>query len=1042
MRIATLVTVLLVSVSATFAAGPLKFTPGITKLTTETGATTLQDSETGRLRFVSGRLSGPVADGQEIEATVRFLNENKSAYLMKDPAQEVLAQRIDVDPLGMRHVRLDQQYQGLPVYGGGLIAHFSKDNALTAINGTYVEGIEIDTDPQVTSDQAVQRASSDLQSFFGAGEPNRPELIVFPWEGNTYIAWRMELFSDTPMGRWEYFVDAKTGEVIFKANRIMDVDAIGTGTGVMGSARTHIDTDYNGSQYRMIDNTRQAANNPHGHDGQMPPGNIISTYVAGASLPGTLAIDADNVWDASAQASSVDAQVYTALVYDWWLSALGRNSFDDAGASMRASVDYYAEGNNNAYWNGAQMVIWSWGSGWRSLAGCPDVIAHEWGHAVTGYTSNLVYQKESGALNESFSDMMGAAFEFAHSDYDTPDWYVGENGQISGGYFRDMSNPPARSDPDYYGGTYWVNVTSCTPTDANDYCGVHTNSGVGNKWFYLLSVGGTHHSVTVTGIGIDHAMEIAYRANTFYWTDFSTYSEAAYGTVLAARDLDPSGVWETQVRNGWAAVGVAMPSPYLTFSYPNGKPSLLTPGQPATFEVMVSATYDGSVVSGSGNLYYNISSGQSGGIAMTELGPGHFQATLPAIGCGQTIEYSVEAYESTTGQFLDPSPPNSYLAEPGTDQTVVFEDDFETNKGWAPGTGWARGTPLGGGGEYGGPDPSSAYSGTNVYGFNLAGDYDNDMTARHLTSPAFNCTGLNNVHIDFQRWLGVEQPAYDHASIRVSTNGTTWTTVWENPTEIADQAWTPMDVNISAVASGQATVYVRFTMGTTDGGWRFCGWNIDDFRVTAYQCNLAADIDGDGVPDDSDNCLTTPNSSQSDTDGDTFGDACDICAGFDDAVDTDGDAVPDGCDLCAGFDDAADADGDSVPDGCDQCAGHNDLADADSDTVPDGCDNCVDRGNPGQEDTDGNGSGDACCCQLRVGDVNQDGTDEPSLGDIMTTVDFLFISGNPLGCVLEADIDQSGGASPATEDITMGDIMMLVDYLFLTGPEVGLPDCL
>jgi hypothetical protein len=669
------------------------------------------------------------------------------------------------------------------------------------------------------------------------------------------------------------------------------------------------------------------------------------------------------------------------------------------------------------------------------------VIAHEWGHAVTDYTSNLVYQKESGALNESFSDMMGAAFEFAHADYDTPDWYMGENGQISGAYFRDMSNPPARSDPDYYEGTYWVNVTSCTPSDGNDYCGVHTNSGVGNKWFYLLSDGGTHHSVTVAGIGVDHAMEIAYRANVFYWSDFSTYSEAAYGTVLAAQDLDPSGVWETQVRNGWEAVGVSMPSPYLTFSYPNGKPSLLTPGQPETFEVLVNATYDGSVASASGTLYYNISPGQSSSVPMTELAPGHFEATLPAVSCGQTLEYIVEAYESTSGQFLDPGGANWYLAEPGTDQAVALTDDFETDKGWVAGTGWARGTPAGGGGEYGGPDPSSAYSGTNVYGFNLSGDYDNDMSERHLTSPAINCSGLNNVHIDFQRWLGVEQPAYDHARIRVSTNGSTWTTVWENQTEIADQAWTPMDVNISSIASGQSTVYVRFTMGPTDGGWRFCGWNLDDFRVTAYECNLPSDIDGDGVPDESDNCLSAHNPTQVDTDNDTFGDACDRCPGFDDAVDTDGDAVPDGCDLCAGFNDAADEDGDTVPDGCDRCVGFNDLADADSDAVPDDCDICVDDANPGQEDTDGNGTGDACCCQLRVGDANQDGSDEPTLADIMKMVSFLFISGDPLGCIQEADIDQSGGANPSADDISLGDIMTLVDYLFLTGSELGLPNC-
>ncbi|MEW5796667.1 MAG: M4 family metallopeptidase [Candidatus Zixiibacteriota bacterium] len=1001
MRIAPLVLLLLLAASVAQAAGPTQLQAGIDRLKTQPGITVLQDEESGRLRFVAGRLSDPVSPGAEIAEVYRFLENQKSAYQMKDAVQEIQVKRVDLDPLGMRHIRLRQVHEGLRVYGAEMIAHFAPNGVLNAINGTYLENVAVSPTPQLSGDQARDIAVNDLATFFGGGQPNQPELLIYPWEGKNYLAYRLEIFSGSPMGRWEYFVDARSGEVIFKANRIMDVDAIGTGTSVMGGARNHIDTDFDGgATYYMVDNTRQAANNPHGHGGQMPLGNVIQTFVAGASLPGSIATDADNVWSEAAQASSVDGHVYSALMYDWLLGFFGRNSFDNAGASMYTSVDYSAEGNNNAYWNGIQIVVWSWGTGFRSLAGCPDVIAHEWAHAVTENESGLIYQKESGALNESYSDMMGAAFEFAHDSLDTPDWLVGENGQISGGYFRDMSNPPARSDPDYYGGTFWVNVVGCTPSSSNDYCGVHTNSGVGNKWFYLLSDGGTHHSVTVTGLGVETAIQIAYRANSFYWTPLSTYSEAAYGTILAARDLDQSGVWEQEVRNAWTAVGVGMPSPYLVFTYPNGKPSLLTPGQPATFEVIVGATFDGSVLSGSGGIYYRINGGTIQSAPMTELGPGHFEATLPAVYCGQRLEYMVEAFETTQGQFLDPGQLQWFLAEPGTDQTTLFEDDFETNKGWVADAGWARGTPTGGGGEYGGPDPSSAYSGTNVFGFNLAGDYDNNMPARHLTSPAIDCSSLTNVHINFQRWLGVEQPIYDRASISVSTDGLAWTTVWENPTEIADFAWTFMDVNISAVASGEPLVYVRFTMGPTDGGWRFCGWNIDDFRVTAYQCVGGADSDVDGIPDDLDNCPSLANPGQEDSDGDTVGDLCDQCAGFDD------------------------------------------LADADSDQIADGCDNCPQKANPGQEDGNGDGIGDACCCVGIVGDANTDGGFEPTIGDVTTIIDHLFVSGMPLNCYAEADINQSGGAAPQSGDLTIGDITVLIDYLFVTGPTMGLPSCL
>ncbi len=1018
MRLSPIVVVLFLCSTTLLAAGP---DASRDKLLSAPGITYYQNDKTERVQYVAGRLADPVAPGTEVAATFKFFEDHKETFRMKNPSEELKVRRLDVDPLGMRHIRMGQAYKGLPVIGGELIAHYSSDGGLKAVNGAFIEEIALDPTPGIDAARAGQLAQADLESFFGTGRLDTPELVVFPWEGETYLAWRVFVFSESPMGNWEYFVDAKRSEIIFKANRIKDVEAIGTGISVMGDTRNHIDTDFNGSDYDMIDYTRQAANDPHGHGGQMPAGNYIITHIAGSSLPGTMATDADNLWNAASQAAAVDGHVYTALVYDWLLAELGRNSFDDAGASMIVSVDYSAEGDNNAYWNGYQMVIWSAGTGWRSLAGCPDVIAHEWGHAVTEYTSNMIYQKESGALNESFSDMMGAAFEFAHPSYDTPDWLMGENGTLSGTGFRSMSNPTAYGDPDTYGGTNWVNVDGCSPNDFNDYCGVHTNSGVGNKWFYLLSDGGTHNSVAVTGIGVVNAMQVAYRANAFYWTENVTYSEAAYTSLAAADDLDGSGIWAIQVADAWEAVGVAMPAPELVFSYPSGTPSLLTPGVEATFDVDISATYDGTVVSASGALHYRIDGGSIQTVSMVELGPGQYRATLPAINCVQYIEYLVEAYETTSGQFLDPGVNEWLYASPGTDQVLLFEDDFETDKGWNAQGDWGRGTPTGGGGDHGGPDPSSAYSGSNVYGYNLNGDYPDYLVETHLTSPAIDCSDASNVSIEFQRWLGVEQPVYDHAYVRASSDGTNWVTVWENETEITDYSWVSMDVDISAVAAYESTVYIRFTMGYTDGGWRYCGWNVDDVQVTAYECNGAIeDADTDGVADLLDNCPQDYNPGQENTDTDSYGDACDLCPGFHDDFDVDDDGVPNGCD---------------------QCNGHDDNIDDDSDTVPDGCDNCPEVANPGQEDIDGDDIGDACCCQGTVGDANADGSPEPTIGDVTILIDHLFVNGTPLECYLEGDINQSGGLGATSTDITIGDVTGLIDYLFIAGESATLPDC-
>ena len=173
--------------------------------------------------------------------------------------------------------------------------------------------------------------------------------------------------------------------------------------------------------------------------------------------------------------------------------------------------------------------------------------------------------------------------------------------------------------------------------------------------------------------------------------------------------------------------------------------------------------------------------------------------------------------------------------------TPRYQWTLDIDPGWTTEGAWAFGQPTGGGGEYGGPDPTSGYTGNDVYGYNLNGDYTNYLPERYLTSTPINCSGLFNVHLRFWRWLGVEQPRYDNADVRVSNNGTDWTTVWQNFSEITDVSWTQMDLDISAVADNQPTVYLRWTMGPTDGGWKYCGWNIDDIQLFGYEPPLSVE---------------------------------------------------------------------------------------------------------------------------------------------------------------------------------------------------------
>ncbi|MCI0595954.1 MAG: M4 family metallopeptidase, partial [candidate division Zixibacteria bacterium] len=196
--------------------------------------------------------------------------------------------------------------------------------------------------------------------------------------------------------------------------------------------------------------------------------------------------------------------------------------------------------------------------GRSSAAGSMGIVAHEWGHGVTRFTSGLVYAGESGALNESFSDMLGVAVGFYKGA--TNFWRIGEGVilRVADVSNPEMSNPP---QPDTYRrGADWFTINGCTPP-SNDYCGVHTNSGVPNKMFYLFANPGSnyHNGITVNGIGIHNAMKVMLRAQEArYWTENTNFLQARYGSEIAAFDLDPSGDWAERVRNAWDAVRVCL----------------------------------------------------------------------------------------------------------------------------------------------------------------------------------------------------------------------------------------------------------------------------------------------------------------------------------------------------------------------------------------------------------------------------------------------------------------------------------------------------
>ncbi len=176
-------------------------------------------------------------------------------------------------------------------------------------------------------------------------------------------------------------------------------------------------------------------------------------------------------------------------------------------------------------------------------------------------------------------------------------------------------------------------------------------------------------------------------------------------------------------------------------------------------------------------------------------------------------------------------------------QTVIYDFTMDTNPGWSTEGQWEFGPPQGNEG-----DPPAAHTGVNVYGYNLAGAYANNMPEYFLTTKALNFTGYTGVTLAFSRWLGVEAASYDHAQIQVSQNGTDWVTIWQHSgNTLEDTSWQAVSYDISAVADGQPVVYVRWGMGPTDGSIRYAGWNIDDVRFTGTSTDNLVVLPQDGL---------------------------------------------------------------------------------------------------------------------------------------------------------------------------------------------------
>ncbi|MEE2912421.1 MAG: M14 family zinc carboxypeptidase, partial [Planctomycetota bacterium] len=312
-------------------------------------------------------------------------------------------------------------------------------------------------------------------------------------------------------------------------------------------------------------------------------------------------------------------------------------------------------------------------------------------------------------------------------------------------------------------------------------------------------------------------------------------------------DLPPEEIAPTCEENFAATIAMLrfLQNP-IVFSFPNGPPQHVEPGQLHAFEVAIESVFDEPINAGSATLHVRYGSGGPfASRSIVSTGDGTYVAELPISHCGLPSEYFFTA-ETQAGETSRHPEGGETLSVGVT--TTVYAWDIDTNPNWNMQGLWDWGVPQGSGGDHGNPDPTSGASGSTVLGYNLAGDYENDLNEVHLTSAPFDLSNHDNASLRFKRYLNVEQPVYDHATIRARAGGGSWVQVWTNQATIEDSQWMDVVYDISEIVGGQQGVQIRWTMGTTDSAWQYSGWNIDDIEILASSENgVLGDTNCDGV---------------------------------------------------------------------------------------------------------------------------------------------------------------------------------------------------
>ncbi len=547
------------------------------------------------------------------EKSFDHLKSLSSILKLKQANEEFKIISVNNDELKQSHVKMQQVWNDIPVFGKEMMVH-AQDGSVNYVNGRYaLKPAILETAPSLDDADITDRVGSDLNGLIDVTkvdakllpkDANTKTLVYYPMENGEYkLAYHFIAYKNL-ISRWDYFVDAKDGTILNKYtamcmfhnhkagkscghnhenvavdytidnkikvdnsvdnNEMMDGPAVATATDLLNVNRS-LNTYQVGSKFYLIDGARPMFKTtsvmPNDPEGAIWTINAFNTAPQKDNFNYDHVTSTNNLW---ASKVSVSAHYNGGKAYEYFKDLHTRNSINGTGGTIISFINVADEDGSsmgNAFWNGAAMFYGNGDASFFELARGLDVAAHEMSHGVIQNTANLVYQGESGALNESYADVFGVLVDRA-------DWQVGEDvvktSAFPSGALRSVSDPHNGAATGDFGKGWQPRVYSERYTGSQDNGGVHLNSGIPNYAFFLFA--------NNSAVGKDRAEKVYYRALTNYLTKSSKFVDQRLAVIKAATDLFGAGPIVNAAASAFDQVGIGGSAPTNTQTDVNTNP--------------------------------------------------------------------------------------------------------------------------------------------------------------------------------------------------------------------------------------------------------------------------------------------------------------------------------------------------------------------------------------------------------------------------------------------------------------------------------------